>query len=475
MEVPEPVVVGGRVSSVEPVSSPDHARRGVDLARRGSDLARRVAPHLDTVAGLAVRAAPAWVFLWVRAVGVLVLRWQAGAYDTTLSTLLSKWDGLWMLGIAVGGYDHVAPGLEDAFGHRYPETPLAFFPGYPVAVGTLRYLTSMPTLVAGLTVSLIAGVVMAFGLARLGELVPGGSRRVGLYLVALVAAAPMGIVWSMTYSEGLFCACAVWALVALLRRQWVLAGVCTALAGTVRPTAAALLLAVGGALLLVAVRRDPSGESGWRPKEGWRPWAGGVIAPLGLAGYLLYVSRHDVTAGVTGDAGPGGVGGEAGAGVGAGVGASPTPGVGGGVGGPAGGWFGVQQRGWNSHFDAGAATVKFTGEVLASGRSVLEVGTVLVLAGALVLLFVSARQALAGALPWPLVVYAAGVLVMDLGSNGLMNSKARLALPAVTLLVPVAVALGRRRPGTAVSVLVAVTLLSAWFGGYALTGWSYAI
>ena len=72
-------------------------------------------------------------------------------------------------------------------------------------------------------------------------------------------------------------------------------------------------------------------------------------------------------------------------------------------------------------------------------------------------------------------LYAAGVVAMDLGSNGLMNSKARLLLPAVSLLVPVAVALGRRRTSTVVSVLVAVALLSAWFGGYALTGWSYAI
>jgi len=41
--------------------------------------------------------------------------------------------------------------------------------------------------------------------------------------------------------------------------------------------------------------------------------------------------------------------------------------------------------------------------------------------------------------------------------------------------VPVAVALTKRRPGTVWAVLVAVAVASAWFGGYALTGWSYAI
>jgi hypothetical protein len=445
MEVPEHVVVGEHRSSAEPAGSGD-VDRGPRVRWRPST---RSGPQLTSLADLVVRTAPAWVFLWVRAIGVLVLRWQASIDDSTLGVLLSKWDGRWMLGIALGGYDDVAPGLQDAFGHRYPETPLAFFPGYPVAVGTLRYLTGVPALVAGLTVSLIAGVVMAHGLARLGELVPGGSRRAGLILVALVAAAPMGIVWSMTYSEGLFCACAVWALVAVLRREWVLAGVCTALAGTVRPTGAALLLAVGGTLLLVALRKRDGGTVAGGGADagggtfraargaGWRPWVGGMVAPLGLLGYLAYVKWHGVDA--------------------------------------PGGWFGVQQRGWNSHFDAGAATLKFTREVLGSGRSVLEVGTVLVLAAGSVLLAICARQAHAGTLPWPPVVYAAGVLVMDLGSNGLMNSKARLLLPAVTLLIPVAVALGRRRTSTAAAVLVAAALLSAWFGGYALTGWSYAI
>jgi hypothetical protein len=140
------------------------------------------------------------------------------------------------------------------------------------------------------------------------------------------------------------------------------------------------------------------------------------------------------------------------------------------VGDPAG-WFGVQRTGWNSKFDAGAATWRFSVNALLTGRSVLEVGTVFVLVGAVVLLVVCIRTRV----PWPLWVYAAGVLVMDLGSNGLMNSKARLALPAVTLLIPVALALAKRRRGTAIGVLVAAALGSGWFGGYALTAWPYAI
>lgn len=366
--------------------------------------------------------APAVVFLTVRAVGLLWLAHVAGRYDRNVGTLLSRWDGRWLLGIAGGGYDDVPAGLTDAFGRRTDETPLAFFPGYPGAVALIRWVTGTATLPSGIAVSLAAGVFLAYGLTALGERVPGGSRRAGLCLVALVAAAPMGIVWSMTYSEGLFCAFAVWALVSVLRRDWVLAGVCVAFAGTVRTTGGALLVAVGLAMVVAAIRRE----------DGWRPWVGGLIAPLGLLGYLGYVALK--------------------------------------LGSPSG-WFGLQRRGWNSQFDGGVATVKFSYGTLVSARSILEVGTVLVLVGALALLVVCIRTKV----PWPLWAYAAGVLVMDLGSNGLMNSKARLALPAVTLLIPVALALARGGRATRFGVLTAAVLASAWFGAYSLTGWTFAI
>ncbi|HEY2203566.1 MAG TPA: hypothetical protein VGH99_03685 [Pseudonocardia sp.] len=371
---------------------------------------------------LLVLAAPALVFVAVRLVGLLVLTWMTRIHGGQVAHRLAKWDGQWLLAIAAGGYSEVPPGLVDAFGHRDASTPLAFFPGYPTAVSVLRFIGGTGLEAAGLTVSALAGLLLAYGLARLGELVPGGSRTAGLLLVALVAAAPMGVVWSMTYSEGMFCGFAVWALIGVLRRQWLLAGACCALAGTVRPTGAALLFVVGLAALCAVVTR----------RDSWRPWLGGLLAPAGLLGYLALVAAWT---------------------------------------GSAGGWFALQRRGWNSRFDGGRATAAFTEEVLASGRSVLEVGTVAVLAGAVLLLGVCVWRRL----PWPLWAYAAGVLAMDLGSNGLMNSKARLMLPAFTLLVPVALALARRRRGTALAVVGAAVLASAWFGGYALTGWSYAI
>jgi hypothetical protein len=72
-------------------------------------------------------------------------------------------------------------------------------------------------------------------------------------------------------------------------------------------------------------------------------------------------------------------------------------------------------------------------------------------------------------------VYGALALLPVWGTHGLMNAKLRLLIPAFVLLLPVASGLARRRQGTAVAVVVAATLASAWFGGYALTVWRYGI
>lgn len=365
--------------------------------------------------------APAALFLGVREVGLIVLGFMAAANGTTTGEALRSWDGQWFLAIAAGGYDGVPPGLVDAFGNRTADTPLAFFPGYPTVVGWL-YDAGFPLVASALAVTIACGVLSAYGLVRLGALVRGGSRRTGLVLVALFAASPMAIVLSMAYSEAMFCAAAIWALVFALERNWVAAGLTTAAAGLVRPTAAALILAVGLAALVAVLQR----------RDSWRPWVGGALAPVGLVGYLAWVGSRT---------------------------------------GEWNGWFALQSAGWDSEFDGGVATVKFGLQVLGDARSVLEVTTVGFIIGALALLVVGWRRRL----EWPLLVYAAGVLAMDLFSNGLMNSKARLMVPAVTLLIPVAIGLARRRTSTMVAALCGIALFGSWFGAYSITAWGYAI
>ena len=232
----------------------------------------------------------------------------------------------------------------------------------------------------------------------------------------------MGVVLSMAYTEALFCAFAVWALVGVLRGQWLLAGLCSAAAGLVRPTGSALALAVGLAALVAVVGR----------RDGLRPWVAGVLAASGLLGYLGYVAWRTGT---------------------------PT------------GWFDIQRTGWGSQFDAGASLVRFVGRALSTGHELYDLAVLLTLIGSLLLLVVAVRMRL----PWPLLVYTAAVLITVWCSDGQVHSRVRLLMPAFPLLIPVALGLARRRTTTAVAVVVAAALASAWFGGYALTIWRYAI
>jgi hypothetical protein len=366
--------------------------------------------------------APALVYLGVRAVGLVVLAAMSARSGSDAVRDLTTWDGAWLLAIAEHGYAGVPPDRLDAFGQRTPDTPLGFFPGYPALVSALRWITFGDVEVAGLLVSLGAGVVAAYGLTRIGELVPGGSRRAGLLLAGLFAASPMAVVLSMAYTEALFSAFAAWALVGVLRGQWLLAGAGAAAAGLVRPTATAVVAAVGLAALVAALGR----------RHDWRPWAGGLLAATGLLSYLGYVALRT---------------------------------------GRPDGWFAVQREGWGWYFDGGAATTGFLRDVLTGGERLFDVLTAVAFAASLVLLAVMARMRL----PWPLLVYAVLGLATVWGTEGLMNAKLRLLVPVFVLLVPVALGLANRRTGTAVAVLAGAALGSAWFGGYALTIWPFGI
>jgi hypothetical protein len=336
---------------------------------------------------------------------------MARHFGEHVPTLLGKWDGRWFVGIAEHGYDTSLTHRADG---TLVNTNIVFFPAYPYLIDAVAHVTGMSVLWAGIVTSWLAGIAAAWGIFAVGDLVSG--RRAGVVLAVLWGVQTHGIVESMAYSESLFTALCAWCLYALLRRQWVTAGVLSLLAGATRAAAAVVVAVVIAAALL-----DREG--------GPRRFAAAVLAPLGLVGYLAWVAhalgRWD-------------------------------------------GWLYMQHYGWFLHFDGGASTVRtLVHRVLleATSLELYEVTAVLAASVVLFVLLVLVRP------PWPLVAYAAGLLVITLGGAGYYHAKARFLLPAFPLLLPFAVALGRARLRFSAVVLPALALASAWYGGYLLLLW----
>src|SRR5579863_5630538 len=174
--------------------------------------------------------------------------------------LIASWDSGRFLHIAAHGYSYVPGDLR-------LDVIFAWFPGYPAAIDALSWIPGVGADRAAFTVTIAAGLAAAWGLTRLG-LKLTGDLRISLLLVALWAVAPGSLAWAMLYSDALFCALAVWSLVALVERRWLTAAGLTILAGTVRSTALALVAAVLVAALPPLIRalraREPL-PTWWRP------------------------------------------------------------------------------------------------------------------------------------------------------------------------------------------------------------------
>ncbi|MGW8816150.1 hypothetical protein [Gordonia terrae] len=380
------------------------------------------------------------VFLVIRAIGILVLARFADLRGTTLGDSLAVWDGQWMIAIATHGYDGVPYALTDARGLHTVDTAYAFFPGYPYLVGLIAKLPGLSPFGAALTVNLLLGCVAAVGAARLGVVCarlmarrspvgPAPERGTGLFLVALFAATPMSIVLNMAYTEALFCALAVWALVGVLEKRWLLAGVVAAICGLCRPTAAVLI----GVVMLAAVvflwqARRTTVSRGARV----RAIVAILISPLGYLAYLCVVWAH------TG---------------------SPT------------GWFRIQTEGWDTQFDWGEAAFRFVNEMLVHSAEIAPVATAWIVLSTLAMLGVAVWSRM----PWPVLLYGSLLVAQIVLSSGLMMSRPRLLLPAFVLLIPLAMALARTRPVVAGLIVVPIVVGSSWFGAHMLTVFPHAM
>jgi hypothetical protein len=180
------------------------------------------------------------------------------------------WDGWWYVGIARRGYRFFSPERQ---------SPVAFFPLYPLMIREVARVTGGP-LLAGFVVTITSGLGGAVLFHRwcVRKFGPGPARvAVLLLLLYPFAFYLMGAV----YADALFLLTAVAAFLALEEDRPVLAGLFAALATATRPVGAALVLG----LWVLALERK--GVLGWdRPAR--RPWRelGGDVRPADL-GLLL--------------------------------------------------------------------------------------------------------------------------------------------------------------------------------------------
>ncbi|MGW2647317.1 hypothetical protein ACWC2T_20905 [Streptomyces sp. NPDC001393] len=368
-------------------------------------IARRGIPE-GAVAALALFAA-------VRLAGVLVvILTNALRGHPLVKSFAHSWDSRWYLHIAAQGYGHkiwITP-------QGAVQSDWAFFPLYP---GLIRALTTVLPFTPGqaaLLISWIAAGVAAYGVYAIGHHLYG--RGVATALVALWAAMPHSVELTIAYTESLFAALAVWSLYCVLKGRWLWAGGLAALAGLSRPSG----FAVAGAVCLAAAY-EVLRQRGRVPAS---LWAAAVIAPLGWLGYVLWVGSQ------TGDL--------------------------------LGGYFKVQSA-WDSRFDFGLGSARFTKALLLhGGGAVYPAALVIVAVGVLLFALLCLERA-----PLVLVVFAGVLVLLVVGGSGSFSSKPRFLLPAFPLLIPMARALTRTwrvRPAHAVVVYGGLAVFSLLFGAF---------
>jgi hypothetical protein len=185
-----------------------------------------------------------------------------------------QYDAVWYLLIASSGYA-VLPRA-------------AFFPLYPLLVGLVHTLFGGNLLLlSGMLVSNAAALAAFYGIGLLAA----GEDGLGASATAIrvFGAYPLALFTFAAYADGLFVACAAFALFFARRGAWLAAAGCAFLAALTRPMGIILI----APLVWEYGRRQRWWRAGWRPQVAPRrlaALAAVVLAvPLALAGYAIYL------------------------------------------------------------------------------------------------------------------------------------------------------------------------------------------
>lgn len=194
---------------------------------------------------------------------------------STISGVLTSWDGRWYLELVRTGYpDSIPPNIT----YEQLEARAAFFPVYPWLVrGVDAALPGGDTL-AALFTNFVLGAVAVVLVGLLARRLY--SVDVAVRAMTLFAIFPGSFVLSFAYSEATLIVLAAACLLLLLDERWILAGLTAAVATGARPNGVALVAACAVASLL-AIRRS----------RDWTSLVAVALSPLGFLGFQWYVDR----------------------------------------------------------------------------------------------------------------------------------------------------------------------------------------
>ena len=196
--------------------------------------------------------------------------------------VLTSWDGLWYMDIVRHGYPRDVPANVT---YHVDEARAAFFPLFPMLGRAADVVLPGGDSFAVLTLNTVLGFIAVVLIGLLGARLYG--ERVGRTTTTLVALFPGSFVLTFAYSESLMLALAAAAMLCLLDRRWLLAGVFAALTTATRPNGLAIVVACAVAAV-IAIRED----------RDWRALSSVLLAPIGFIAFQIWLGQHTGEAGV---------------------------------------------------------------------------------------------------------------------------------------------------------------------------------
>ena len=188
-----------------------------------------------------------------------------------------RWDACWYTKIATYGYES-------------NENSVNFWPLFPLLTGLVGRLLLGAMALGGLVVASLAYIVAMTGLRRLVAF--DFDDRTALTTIVAISIFPTAFFFFAPFTESLFLATAVWAILGARRRWWAVAAIAGLLASLTRIQGVFLVLPLGWEALMWW--RD----AGWRIRHRPLPPAGMILRPavavlapaVGFAGFLVFSS-----------------------------------------------------------------------------------------------------------------------------------------------------------------------------------------